>query len=109
MQTQQAGVSAGGRNELSEFFRASDSPLGRQDDSMPVAKGIFSVLNTDGAAAQTFNGAAYEQMIQTNNAYAQATAEGGPGAAYNTAPLQESDKLRRWSASASTTTSTPKT
>jgi hydrolase family protein len=63
---------AGEHNDLSRFFGVPDSAGNQENDSWPVAKGIFSVLSTDKSASDWFNGAADRDMIQAQSRFAQA-------------------------------------
>lgn len=59
------GVSDG----LSNFDKI-DQALHSQDATLPVAKGVFSVLNTDEKAAELFDAAAYQRAILHEAAFA---------------------------------------
>lgn len=85
---------AGEQNDLSAFFSTPDSAGAVGDDTMPVAKGIFSVLNTDRDAGEIFNGKAYEEILRDQNAYAQGIANNVPNAVLDNANMQEADTLR---------------
>jgi hypothetical protein len=85
---------AGEQNELSAVFGTPDTPAALGDDTMPVAKGIFSVLNTDPDAGQIFNGKAYEEILRDQNAYAHGIAHNAPDAVMNNATMQEADTMR---------------
>ncbi|WP_235852799.1 putative alpha/beta hydrolase [Mycobacterium interjectum] len=63
---------AGEHNDLSQFFGTPDSAENQENDSWPVAKGIFSVLSTDKTASDYFNGAADRDIIQADSRFAQA-------------------------------------
>ncbi|SPM30380.1 hypothetical protein [Mycobacterium terramassiliense] len=63
---------AGEHNDLSQFFSTPDSAENQENDSWPVAKGIFSVLSTDKTASDYFNGAADRDIIQADSRFAQA-------------------------------------
>ncbi len=85
---------AGEQNELSAFFSAPDSDGALVNDTMPVAKGIFSVLNTDLDAGQIFNGKAYEEILRDQNAYAQGIANNVSDAVISNEHMQEANALR---------------
>lgn len=85
---------AGEQNELSAFFSTPDSAGALGDDTMSVAKGIFSVLNTDPDAGEIFNGKAYEEILRDQNAYAHGIANNVPNAVLDNANMQEADTLR---------------
>jgi hypothetical protein len=63
---------AGEHNDLSQFFATPDSAENQENDSWPMAKGIFSVLSTDKTASDYFNGAADRDIIQAESRFAQA-------------------------------------
>ncbi|MGB3483511.1 MAG: hypothetical protein WBB07_15015 [Mycobacterium sp.] len=85
---------AGEHNELSAFFSAPDSAAAQSDDTMPVAKRIFSVLNTDPDAGEIFNGKAYEEILRDQSAYAHGIANNVPDAVMSNANMQEANVLR---------------
>lgn len=62
---------AGTSNALPSFGDPIDDPLKVQSGSMPVAKGVFSVINSDPTAAQDFNSHAYAQAVLHDSQFAQ--------------------------------------
>ncbi|OBI54520.1 hypothetical protein [Mycobacterium sp. E787] len=61
---------AGEHNDLSRFFGTPDSAENQENDTWPVAKGIFSVLSTDKTASDYFNGAADRDIIEADGRFA---------------------------------------
>jgi hypothetical protein len=85
---------AGGSDDLSPFFHTPDADGNVANNTFPVAKGIFSVLSTDGEASDTFNGAAMRQIMADQNEYAQGVANHVPGAPTADAPLEHAATLK---------------
>lgn len=85
---------AGEQNDLSAFFSTPDTAGALGDDTMPIAKGIFSVLNSDPDAGEIFNGKAYEEILRDQHSYAQGIANNVPDAVMNNAKMQEANVLR---------------
>jgi hypothetical protein len=78
---------------LSNFYTPDSShrpgELGHVgDNTMPVAKGIFSVLSTDGDASNVFNGAAIQDIAGHQHQYAQMV-DADPSQATHTADLAQ--------------------
>lgn len=81
-----------GTGGLAEFGEAPDGS--REGGVMPLAKGIFSVLSTDEASAQYFDGAADREAIIAEGAYAQEVAKHEPGTGMHNANLHHAMTLR---------------
>ncbi|MCZ8378287.1 EspA/EspE family type VII secretion system effector [Mycobacterium sp. CPCC 205372] len=71
------------------FFEPIDTVGSQQDGTMPGAKGVFAVLNTDDIAGQTINAEAYEQAVLREAAFAQdPKAAGAEGHLFSSATLR---------------------
>lgn len=86
---------AGTSGALPEFGFPADS-YGEDGDSgkLPVAKGIFSVVSTDKAASDYFNGHADHQAVVAEGTYAQALAHHAPDLDSYNANLHDAMTLR---------------
>jgi len=62
---------AGASSGLAEFGSPLDQRPDIRSGSLPVAKGVFSVIDSDKDAAQYFNGQAYAQAVLHDAAFAQ--------------------------------------
>ncbi len=74
-------------------FDVPDTAEATKDGTMPIAKGIFSVLSTDQEASDVFNGAAARQIVEAQDAYVDGV-EGGLDPAVHVGSLQESMTLQ---------------
>jgi len=80
---------AGTAGGLPSFGGMLDDPGNVQDGTLPEAKNVFSVLNTDPEAAKTFNGTALGQALLHDTAYAQHPDPGEkPAGLYDSATLR---------------------
>jgi hypothetical protein len=77
---------------LSNFY-TPDSPAHVADNTLPIAKGVFSVLSTDPDASKTFNGDVIEDIAGHQQQYAQMVAA-DPTSAANTGHLDQAAKLQ---------------
>ncbi len=74
-------------------FHTPDTPAHVADNSLPIAKGVFSVLSTNQDASNVFNGAVIADIANHQHKYAQMVGA-DPSLAGNTAHLDQAAKLQ---------------
>ena len=77
---------------LSNFY-TPDTPAHVADNTLPIAKGVFSVLSTNQDASNVFNGAVIQDIANHQHQYAQMIGA-DPTLAGNTAQLDQAAKLQ---------------
>jgi hypothetical protein len=77
---------------LSNFY-TPDTPAHVADKSLPIAKGVFSVLSTNQDASNVFNGAVIQDIANHQHEYARMVGA-DPTLAGNTAQLDQAAKLQ---------------
>jgi hypothetical protein len=77
---------------LSNFY-TPDTPAHVADNTLPIAKGVFSVLSTNQDASNVFNGAVIQAIANHQHQYAQMVGA-DPTLAGNTAQLDQAAKLQ---------------